>query len=72
MEETYLGLSRKYGVVITGCGKQYTFTKGWGKYKKKFKKIFNWNELEKIDPFVDEMLSKGWSVANVCDKRTGR
>ncbi len=65
-ENRYYGLS-DHGVVVGGYGKKYTFTKGWGKYKKKCYRVFDIDEYDQINDYLQEMRDKGWGLASVTD-----
>ena len=67
MKENYLGLSANHGAIVSGYGKKVTFTKGYGKYKKKFSKVYGIYELGQKNKDIDKYFENGWKVASITD-----
>lgn len=67
MKEEYLGLSAKHGVIVRGYGKKVTFTKGYGKYKKKFSKVYGIDDLEQKEKDIEYYCENGWKLASITD-----
>lgn len=67
MKEEYMGISLKHGVIVRGYGKKVTFTKGYGKYKKKFSKVYGIDNLEQKEKDIERYYANGWRVADITD-----
>ena len=61
------GLSKEYGVIAEGYGKKITFTKGYGKFKKKFFKIYKPSQYENMAKDIEIYLEAGWRLASKVD-----
>lgn len=69
MKEEYLGLSAKHGAIVSGYGKKVTFTKGYGKFKNKFSKVYGVGDLEQKEKDIEQYCDNGWKVASITDVR---
>lgn len=63
MNNQYLGIDKEDRVVVNGYGEKLTFTKGWGKYKKK-KQIIIKPEQSRFET-INEMNENGWQLASI-------
>ena len=61
MEEKLIGgFDKKSRFVCVNGGRKVTFAKGWGKYRRKFSKVYKDCELDKMDADISKYCSNGW------------
>lgn len=67
MNNQYLGIDKENRVIVTGYGEKLTFTKGWGKYKKKKQIIVKPDESR--NEIIKKISEDGWQLASITPHR---